>query len=227
MKILVIGDNHNDIENMLAFLDKLREYNFEVIIYSGDFTDINPPKGFTQYDIAKLILEEIKTLNKQIVAIPGNNDNRSIIDLIEKEKISIHGKGMLIRDIGFYGYGGAKTPFNTNIEPTEDEVKNGLERGWNDVKNAKFKIQVTHNPPLNTRLDILSVGSHVGSKVVREFIEIKKPLAAVSAHIHEARGTDRHGNTLLINAGRFSEGYFGVIDIRNGMAEGEVYNLTE
>ncbi len=227
MRILVIGDNHNDIENMLTFLDKLKGGGFDVVVYSGDFTDVNTPKGFTQYDIAKLIIEELKTLDRPIVAVPGNNDTRNIIDLIERDGISIHGRGKIIKDVGFYGYGGAKTPFNTNIEPSEAEVKTGLNKGWADIKDAKVKVQITHNPPFNSRLDMISVGTHVGSRVVRDFIEEKKPAVSVSAHIHEARGTDRIGNTLLINAGRISEGYYGLVEIRNGTAEGNVYNLTE
>lgn len=227
MRVLVVGDNHNDIENMLTFLDKLRDNDFDVVVYSGDFTDVNTPKGFTQEDIAKLLIEELKIFKKPIVAIPGNNDTWGVIDLIEREGISIHGKGKVIKDVGFYGFGGAKTPFKTTIEPSDDELRSGLNRGWMDVEKAKIKVQVAHNPPLNTRLDMISFGTHVGSSVVRGFIENKKPVVAVSAHIHEARGVDRLGKTLLINAGRFSEGYYGLVEIKNGVAEGNVYNLME
>ncbi len=226
MKILVIGDNHNDIENMLIFLDKIGGAGFDVIVYSGDFTDVNTPKGFTQEDIAKLLVEELRAFNKPIVAIPGNNDTNGIINLIDKEGVSIHGKGMVIKDVGFCGYGGAKTPFKTAIEPSDDELRSGLNRGWMDVEKAKVKVLVAHNPPFNTRLDMVSFGTHVGSRVVREFIENKRPVAAVSAHIHEARGTDRLGDTLLLNAGRVSEGYYGLIEIKNGIAEGNVLNVT-
>lgn len=227
MKLLVLGDNHNDIENVLLFLDKIRGNEFDVVVYSGDFTDVNTPKGFTQEDIAKLLIEELKTLNKPLVAIPGNNDAKSIIPLLEKEGISIHGKGKVIKDVGFYGYGGAKTPFNTTIEPSEDEVKAGLNVGWSAVDKAKFKVQVTHNPPLNTRLDMITAGLHVGSKVVRDFIETKKPVVAISAHIHEARGIDRLGSVFLMNSGRFSEGYCGLVEIKDSGTDGNILNLSE
>jgi hypothetical protein len=205
MKILVIGDNHNDIENMLNFLDKIQKNEFDVIVYTGDFTDVNTPRGFTQEDIAKLLIEELKTLNKPIVAVPGNNDTKGVVSLIEKEGISVHGKGKIIDGVGFYGYGGAKTPFNTTIEPTDDEIKKGLNNAWLDVDKTKVKVQITHMPALNTRLDMVSFGTHVGSRAIRGFIEEKKPVVAVSAHIHEAKGIDRIGSTLIINSGRFSE----------------------
>ena len=227
MNLLVIGDNHNDIENMLTFLDKLKGFNFDVIVYTGDFTDVNVRKGFSQEDIAKIILEELKMLGKPVVAVPGNNDNFGIVDLIEKEGISIHGKGKIINNVGFYGYGGARTPFRTQIEPSETELKEGLEKAWKDVVNAKMKIQVTHAPPINTRVDLTAGGVHAGSEVVRSFINEKKPIVAVSGHIHESRGTDWYGETFLINPGRLSEGYFGLVTIIDNQVTGKVLNLIQ
>jgi len=226
MRIIIVSDIHNDTENLLTFLDKVKEFEFDVIVCPGDFTDVNTPKGFTQEDIVKVILEELKTLKKPILAVPGNVDTMGVLKILEDEGVSIHGKGRVIGDFGFYGYGGAKTPFNTNIEPSEEELKLGLENGWKDVKDCKFKIQVTHNPPKNTRIDIISSGIHVGSEVVRKFIEEKQPIVAISAHIHEARGIDKINNTFLMNSGRFPEGYFGLIDIReNGEVEGKIMNI--
>ncbi len=225
MDLLVIGDHHGDIENTLTYIEKLSELKFDVIIYSGDFTDVNTPKGFTQKDIAELIIEELKTLNKPIVAVPGNTDTAEIVKILEREKISIHGKGKVIRDFGFYGYGGAKTPFGTPLEPSEEELKSGLEKAWKDIINIKQKIQVTHNPAYGTRLDIIQAGAHVGSKVVEEFIKTYKPIVAVSAHVLEARGTDKIEDTFLINTGKFPEGYFGLVNIQGNEVKGRVLNL--
>lgn len=227
MDLLVLGDHHGDIENTLKYLEKLSELKFDVIIYSGDFTDINAPKGFTQRDITELIVEELKTLEKPVFAVPGNNDTKGVIEVLKNESISLHGKGKIMDDYGFYGFGGAKTPFGTPLEPSEEELKSGLEKAWNDVVGAKYKIQVTHNPPHGTRLDIIRVGSHVGSNAVREFIKTKKPILAISAHIHEAKGTDMLGNSFLINGGKFPEGYFGLVNIKDGSVTGKVLNLIE
>ena len=175
MKILIISDIHGDLENMLNFLDKIKELglDFDVIVSNGDWTDINTPKGFTQEDIFLMLVEELKELKKPLLGVPGNMDTKEIVKILEEEDISIHGKGKILNDIGFYGYGGAKTPFDTNIEPSEDELELGLKSAWKDVKNTKFKIQVTHNPPRNTGIDIITSGMHVGSGVVRKFIEEK------------------------------------------------------
>jgi Icc-related predicted phosphoesterase len=224
MKILVIGDIHNDVENIMNYIDKLALLEFDVIIAHGDFTDYNLPKGFTREDMAKLILEEIGSLNKPILTVPGNFDG-DLIPLFEKEGIGIHGKGKIINNVGFYGFGGARTPFNSPFEPSEEEMKRGLEKAYSDVRNAKIKVQVTHMPPAGTKVDLIESGAHVGSDVIRKFIEEKQPAVAVSAHIHEARGVDELEKTKLVNAGRFPEGYCGLVTAEEGNVSAKVINL--
>jgi len=227
MNIVVVSDIHGDIENMLAYLDKIREVGPSLIICPGDFTDVNTPKGFTQEDIAKLIISELKSLNVPVLGVPGNVDPKGIITILEKEGISLHGRGKIIKEYGFYGYGGAKTPFETSIEPSGGELKIGLLNAYKDVKNAKYKIQVTHAPPFETKTDMIHSGIHVGSKTVRLFIETHQPILAISAHIHEARGIDKINKTLLLNSGRFPEGHVGLVNIENGVVNGKILNITE
>lgn len=224
MKILVIGDIHADIENMLSLLDKVKEYEFDVIICPGDIIDTTVPKGFSSEEIVKIIIEELKTLKKPLFMVPGNMDGE-ILDTLEKEEVSLHEKGIKIGNYGFYGFGGARTPFDTSFEPSEEEILKGLNKGFEIVKDAKYKIQVTHMPPFNTKIDIIFSGAHVGSEVIRKFIEEKKPIAAISAHIHEAKGIDRINNTLLLNPGKFSEGYCGLVEIENSKVEGKIITL--
>ncbi len=227
MNIIVISDIHGDIENLFNYFDKIKELNVDAVVCPGDFTDANMPKGFTQEDVVKLIIKELNLLKKPILAVPGNVDTKNMIKIFEEEGISIHGKGKVIGDFGFYGYGGAKTPFETNIEPSEEELKLGLKNAFNEVKNAKYKVQITHTPPAGTRVDMIQSGLHVGSNVVREAIELYEPIVAISSHIHEARGTDQLKKTFIINSGRFPEGYFGFIKIENGSVNGKVLNLIE
>ena len=223
MKILVIGDIHNDVENMISYFDKLSETDFDVVIATGDFTDVGI-RGFSQKDVAKLILAEMKALGKPIVAVPGNLD-KEIIPVLEEEKVSIHGHGKIIDDVGFYGVGGAKTPFGTSLELSEGEVELMLSSGFAEVKDAKIKIQVTHTPPAGTRMDLIYTGAHIGSEAVRNFILEHTPTVAVCAHVQEAKGVDELGKTKLLNPGRFPEGHYGVILIENGKIETKVLSL--
>jgi Icc-related predicted phosphoesterase len=227
MKIVVVSDIHSDVENLLGYLDKIKEIGFDVIVCPGDFTDVNVPKGFTQEDVVKLIINELKSLKVPVMTVPGNVDPKNIIKILEKDGVSIHGRGVRVGDYGFFGYGGAKTPFETSIEPTEEELKTGLQKAYKDIREAKFKVLVTHNPPFGTRLDTIQSGSHVGSKAVRAFIEKYQPVLSISAHIHEARGIDRLKNSFLINSGRFPEGYYGHVEITNSSVDGKVLNISE
>jgi Icc-related predicted phosphoesterase len=225
MNIVVISDIHGDVENLITYFDKIKEFKFDVIVCPGDFSDAYVPRGFKQEDIVNLIIKEFKTLKKPILTVPGNVDPKNIVKILEEEKISIHGKGISIGEYGFYGYGGALTPFGTNIEPTEEELKTKLKEAFDDIKNSKYKIQVTHTPPSGSRLDMIQSGLHVGSEAVRGAIETYKPIVAISSHIHEARGVDHLNNTFLMNSGRFPEGYFGLINIDNDSVNGEIINL--
>lgn len=224
MKILVVSCLHGDVENLITLMDKANEMKFDVIVCPGDFTDSLLPKGFSRKDVSKLILEEFRSFGKPVLCVPGSWD-KEIIELLEMEQVSIHGKGQLIGDVGFYGFGGAKTPFNLPYEPDESEIRNGLESGFSQVTDAKIKIQVTHAPPLNTKLDMIASGAHVGSEAVREFILRNLPAVAISAHIHEARGTDELGKTKLINSGRFPEGHCGFIEIGKDNVAAKIVQL--
>jgi hypothetical protein len=224
MRIVAISCIHNDVESILNFYDKLEELKFDIIVCSGDFTDSVFPKGFDRVSVGRVIIEELKSFNRPLLAVPGAWD-KDLIKLLEQEDISIHGKGKVIGGIGFYGFGGAKTPFGLPYEPEEIEIEAGLERAYKDVLKAGVKIQVTHAPPKDTRLDIISTGIHVGSEAVKKFIEKNQPNVAICSHIHESRGVDFIKNTKIVNSGRFPEGYCGVIDIENGNVEVKIINL--
>ncbi len=224
MNIAVIGCVHGDIENLMKFLDKISLLGIDVVICPGDFTDFAIPKGFSRLDILKIILEELKGVGKTILSVPGSWDGE-LISFLKKENVSIHAEGKIINGVGFYGYGGAKTPFNTPFEPSEGEIELGLEKSYNDVKKAVVKVQVTHAPPSRTKLDVIASGAHVGSDAVRSFIETNQPNVAVCAHIHEGRGVDELGKTKIINCGRFPEGYVGLIEINDSKITTKVSSL--
>lgn len=210
--ILSIGCIHSDIENLIKFIDSLSSLGADIIVCTGDFTDYYLPKGFTREDVGKIIFEELGHLKKPIVAVPGSWD-KDLVEFLDKEGASVHGKGKVVDGLGFYGYGGAKTPFNTPLEPSEEEVANGLRAAYKNVEKCKIKIQVTHAPPARTKLDVIGSGAHVGSEAVRKVIEERQPHAAICSHIHEGRGVDEVGRTKIINSGRFPEGHCGLIEI--------------
>ncbi len=227
MKLLVISDIHNDVENLIKFIEIIKEkLEFDVVIAIGDFVDVNLPKNFSNIDIGKLIIEELKMFDKPLLAIPGNFD-KDLIDLFEKEGISLHGRGRIIKNVGFFGYGGAPTPFGTPLEPTEEELESNLRKAYENIKSSKFKVMVTHVPPFLTKLDLITSGLHVGSRSVRKVIEDLEPDVCLCSHIHEGRGIDQIKNTKILNSGRFSEGYCGIVNLNDEKIDVKLINLID
>jgi len=225
VNIISISCIHGDVENLMESLEKVRELEPDIIVSPGDFTDYFLPKGFRRVDIGEIIIKELEILNKPLIVVPGSWD-KELIEFFDEKNISVHGKGRVINDIGFYGYGGARTPFNTPFEPEEEEIEKGLKKGYDEISKEKIKIQVTHAPPKGTAVDTITTGAHVGSVAVRNFIDKMQPDVAICSHIHEGKGVDEIKNTKIINSGRFPEGVCGLIKIEKDFVSIKTVTLT-
>ena len=78
----------------------------------------------------------------------------------------------------------------------------------NSLAWIKFPlIFISHNIPYNTKLDIgkdknsYAYKKHLGSYVARKFCEKYQPLLCVGGDVHEGKGKDKIGKTILINPG--------------------------
>jgi Icc-related predicted phosphoesterase len=107
-------------------------------------------------------------------------------------------------------------------EWTESEIADHLDAAHEGVAATTPFVLVSHQPPVDTVVDRAGVGKHVGSAAVRHFIERHRPMLCVSGHIHEAQGTDRIGDTLLINPGPFLDGQYAWIEIDGRECHAEV-----
>ena len=201
MKIISFGDVHEDTNNLIKIKSELG--NADLIIVSGDLTNYH---GIVE---AKKVLDSVKKYNKHLLAQYGNLDQPEVDGYLTKEGINLHGNGYLFEDIGIFGCGGSSpTPFNTPSEISETDIKKYLTDGYSKVKDAKWKIMVCHTPPKDTAIDVIRSGLHVGSSTVREFIIQYKPDVCISGHIHESRGSEMLGNTIILNAGMFRDGWY-------------------
>ncbi len=199
INILSFGDIHEDTQNFQRLETELR--NSDIIIISGDLTNYHGKSH------AKSVIDEIKKFNNNVFAQPGNLDQSEVNDYLSAEKINLHGKGFIYKEIGIFGVGGSNiTPFNTPTEFSEDDISQLLYKGYEDVKKCKIKIMVPHAPPKDTTVDLVPSGMHVGSQSVRDFIEKNNPDICICGHIHEGRGEDRIGKTKIVNAGMFKDG---------------------
>ncbi|MDR4505899.1 MAG: metallophosphoesterase [Candidatus Scalindua sp.] len=199
MKILSFGDIHEDFGK--AGLMKHELETADLIIITGDLTNYHGRRE------AQKVIDWFMKINRNVLAQFGNLDLPEVNDYLNEKNINLHGDGHIIDDIGIFGAGGSNpTPFHTPTEFSESEIEAFLNNGFEKVKDAKWKIMVPHAPPYGTKIDIVGNGTHVGSTSVRDFILRHKPDISLSGHIHEARGTDKLGNTLLFNAGMFRDG---------------------
>ena len=209
MKIISFGDVHEDTNNLIKIKSELE--NADLIVISGDLTNYH---GKVE---AKKVLESIKRYNKRLLAQYGNLDQPEVNEYLTGEGINLHGNGYVFVDVGIFGCGGSsQTPFNTPSEITEMDIKKYLTDGYTKVKNAKWKIMVCHTPPKDTVIDVIRSGLHVGSSTVRDFIVQYKPDVCISGHIHESRSKDKIGDTVVLNAGMFRDGWYIEINIDKG-----------
>ncbi|MFH7903003.1 MAG: metallophosphoesterase, partial [Candidatus Aenigmatarchaeota archaeon] len=72
-KILSIAEIHSETENILNFVSWLNQNEvFDLVVFNGDLLGSDNDNEF----IAETILEILKTMNKPILTIPGNNDGK-------------------------------------------------------------------------------------------------------------------------------------------------------
>ncbi len=212
MKIISFGDVHEDTRNLVKIKPILE--TADLIVISGDLTNCH---GRAE---TKKVLDAIKQYNKNLLAQYGNMDMPEVNDYLTKEGINLHGNGYLFDDVGIFGCGGSSpTPFNTPSEISEADIEKYLINGYNKVKDARWKVMVCHTPPKNTTTDIVRSGMHVGSSTVRDFILKYMPHVCITGHIHESRNRDKIGDTLVLNAGMFRDGWHIEVTIdKNGLS---------
>ena len=211
MKIISFGDVHEDTSNLVKMKSVLE--TADLIVLSGDLTNCHGKN-----EVIKVLEAIRKYYNKNILAQYGNMDLKEVNDYLTKEGINLHGNGYIIEDVGIFGCGASSlTPFHTPSEISETDIEKYLTNGYNKVKNAKWKIMVCHTPPKDTLIDVVRSGMHVGSVTVRKFIEKFKPHVCISGHIHESRGKDKIGDTIVLNAGMFRDGWYIEVVIDKGV----------
>ena len=205
MRLVCFGDIHmavGAIERLAPVLE-----GADGAILTGDLTNFGDPPD------AMRVVETVRAHCPTVWAVTGNLDMPWVIDTLRGEGISLHGEGRRLGDLGIFGCGGSNiTPMDTPTELEEPELRAVLERGHADVATAPRRLMICHTPPFDTRLDRLMNGTPVGSPAVRAFIEAHRPDIAVVGHVHEGRGVDRIGDTLVLNAGALRDGGYVVVE---------------
>lgn len=215
---VVLGDIHDDIDRF-AEIPELPEA--DGVIVTGDIT---VGGGVKQ---AERVLDVIARHNPHVLAQIGNMDRAEVTDWLAGKGWNLHAAVLeLAPTVAIFGVGASTfTPFGTPSEFPESHFATWLDDAWKRARNWPKTVLVSHNPPKDTLCDVLPNGMHVGSTAVREFIQETQPDICLCGHIHEARGLDRIGRTVVINPGNFGAGGYVVLRCNAGTLSAELRML--
>lgn len=162
--------------------------------------------------------ERLQPMGLRVIFTPGNDDEWGVDEVLKESTFVEAPEGRITR-IGDHEMlslaWSNHTPWDTPRECSEEELAEKirvLAEQIEDMDNAIFNI---HVPPFGTGLDNApeldegasrmkrggSVMKPVGSTAVRDAILEYQPLLTLHGHIHESRGVQRLGKTVVINPG--------------------------
>ncbi len=200
MRFVVISDVHGR-DKVIGYTNRLvKEHQADAILVLGDITHFGPAEWAGEF---------LSQLEAPTYALPGNCDPPGVLQQIERHAISLHRKKIVLEDRAFVGHGGSNpTIFETPNEMPEDEI----ERGLRPIAE-KGMVLITHTPAQGY-LDLVPAGNrHAGSTAVLKMVREFGPIAAISGHIHEARGMLTDKGTLFMNPGPAKDLYAAVLDV--------------
>ena len=209
MRIVALADMHGNTRHLENIAHALR--TADVVILVGDLATF-------RHDAAVEVVEAVRAYNERLLAVPGNCDDPSLGAFLSEEGINLDGRTAIIDGVAFAGLGGSlPCPVKTPNEYSEGELEATLKKATDALPSNMAHILVSHQPPFDTTTDLANTGKHVGSKAVRATIIRLQPLVCFTGHIHEGRGVDSIGNTMIVNPGPFWEGTYAYAEIDDGL----------
>jgi len=214
MRILAVSDLHGNLSVADKIARSIKKQGFDLIAVCGDITSFGP------VSLAEEILVRFADTDVPVFFVPGNCDPANLTDRISLKGVhSLHGSSREVYGIGFMGVGGSTvTPYSTITELSEETLWQLVERAYEGVSHLKEIVLISHSPPKKTKLDLTWLDNYAGSSSIRRFLESREINTLLCGHVHEGRGTDRMGKTLLVNVGPASRGSYADITLT---AEGD------
>jgi putative phosphoesterase len=207
MKILAFTDFHGNQQAYQKARDAIANEQPDLVIVAGDLVNHDAEK-------AKEYLSLLASAGRPVYFVPGNMDNPQLNSWPGTANVrALHGRCEIFEHIALVGLGGSlHGPFVTPNEFDEGEAADLLRQATRSNSEGAM-ILVSHCPPKNTKLDSTFDGDHAGSSPVRKFVEELHPKLVISGHIHEAQGTEKLGETTLVNTGPAQRGNYAKIEL--------------
>jgi len=165
--------------------------------------------------------ERLAGTKYKVYMAPGNDDYFEIDEVISESATIINANDRVVmvgeHEMATFAWSNP-TPWDTPREKPDEELEPMLEALIAQVKDVKNAIFNFHVPPYGSSLDLApeltddliqaaDTKIHVGSKSVTKMIEKYQPMLGLHGHIHESRGIQKWGRTVLMNPGsEYSEG---------------------
>jgi len=206
-----MSDFHGSVEASRRGTLKAKQIGADVVIVCGDTTH------FGSFKDAEKVLSPLTALKLPVLYVPGNCDPPSLIEKEIEDVQCIHGKCQTIGNLSFIGAGSvpADRVHPSPFEISDEEIYVALTQALKQCKSLHSVIVVSHSPPIDTKLDIAYFGGHVGSSSLRYFIEQNRPSVVFCGHIHESRGIDYIGETVIANTGPARHGYCAIANLND------------
>jgi uncharacterized protein len=191
VKLFLFSDLHNDLvaaQRLVVLAAKA-----DVVVGAGDFCSVHRNLA--------ACLAVLRAISRPVVIVAGNNETTDELTAACRGWPAahvLHGSGVTINGIEFYGLGGGVpvTPFGMwSYDFTEEQAAKLL------ASCPKRAVLVSHSPPQGA-VDVASGGQSLGSTAVRAAIERIQPRLVVCGHIHASAGQHALiGASPVVNAG--------------------------
>lgn len=210
MRVFIFSDGHGDVDKLKRVKSEIAAS--DIVLFAGDFTKF----GICETGIA--YMNALLDFNKPTFSVMGNCDYPRLFEKLRQNKVAVDGTVRQYEHIWITGSGGGSIFTKTSpYERTDEELVSDLEKAKQQLEEkmivANRLIVLAHNPPADTKLDVVKGNIHVGSPRLRQFVETYEPLLLVSGHIHESVGVETLGKTTMVNPGALVDGHFAVCEL--------------
>jgi len=205
VRLLAVTDLHDHQDALGRILEAAPA--IDLLLLGGDITN------FGSRADAERVVRRIQDKGVPLLAVAGNCDSAEIERRLVELGVSLFRRGEIRNGIGFLGLSAMPPWLRHMYQFPEEELAAHLVEGYAQVEKADRHVILAHPPPHNCKVDRTFLFRHVGSKALRAFIDGRQPDLVVCGHIHEGRGMDRIGRTLIVNCGSGAAGYHAIIEL--------------
>jgi len=182
IKFLAASDLHSDLKLIEKIKKEIEKTEIDFIILTGDISE--KKNDFSQ------LLGIFK--NKDIFLIPGNHETKKQIEILKKHyNVHLIGNNPVLINEHLAIFGSNYLPIG-EFRLNEKKIFENIVNNFNQIKNIKTKIFLSHMPAANTKLGNASpyypyIG---GSDATLNFLNKYNVDLTLVGHIHESSGLE-------------------------------------